>query len=663
MRNRIILVGFFMAAFVVGNAQKLEGISVRQSLAYNNENAQSSVQKEAETEQLPYSQWMANSFMSLHQDSIAVKEGKPARWDYEQGLMLKALEKVWRSTADDKYFNYIVNDLNRYVDKDGEIRTYPLEDFNLDNIATGRALLTMYNQSQPNREKFKAAAENLWSQLEDQPLTSEGGYWHKKRYPNQMWLDGLFMAEPFSAEFAKMFNHPEHFEHIYRQFELIEKNAVDSKTGLIYHGYDESREQDWADKKTGLSPHFWGRAIGWYAMALVEVLDYFPMNHPRRPELISYLQRLAPALVKYQDEKSGVWYQMTALAGKEGNYLESSSSCMFTYTLLKGARMGYLDQGYQEAGIKGFKGILKEFLIYEKDGSLSLDKAVSVGGLGGDPYRDGTYEYYLSEPIKINDLKGLGPFIFAATEFELLDELNVGKNKKVGLDTYFNREFRTGYNGVQEQFHYTWDDQQHSGFYWFGNIFKNYGASLENIDKPSYKNMKGVDVYIIVDPDNEEETASPNFITPTDIKQIKKWVKKGGHLLLMTNDEGHCELKGADMLIREFGMSFTFENMNMVEGKNFDQGSVMVEKGNPIFPNTKEVYIKELVTINPAEDSKTILSKDGKAIMVSSAYKKGHITVIGDPWLYNEYVDGRRISKKFQNFQAAKDLSKWLLEN
>jgi unsaturated rhamnogalacturonyl hydrolase len=398
-------------------------------------------------------------------------------------------------------------------------------------------------------------------------------------------------------------------------------------------------------------------------MALVEVLDYFSEDNPHRAELISYLQKLAPVLVKYQDQESGVWFQMTALAGKEGNYLESSSSCMFTYTLLKGVRMGYLNESFRANGIKAYEGILKNFLIFEKEGTLSLDKTVSVGGLGGNPYRDGTYEYYLSEPIKLNDLKGLGPFIFASTEMELLDNINVGKGKKITLDTFFNKEFRKAYNGELEQYHYTWDDQQHSGFYWLGDIFKKYGAKIQNEDKPTFKSLSESDIYIIVDPDNEKETEKPNFIMSTDIKHIKKWVKKGGHLLLMTNDEGHCELKGADALIREFGMSFTFENMNMVEGKKFEQGSVLIAPGNKVFPNTKEVYIKELVTINPAQNSQIILQKDRKAIMINTPYKKGHVTVIGDPWLYNEYVDGRKIPMHFENFQAAKDLVKWLLEH
>lgn len=610
-----------------------------------------------------WSEKMALSFMKIHADSIAVKAGKPARWDYEQGLMLKAIEKVWRSTADPKYFNYIKNDIDRYVGEDGSIRTYPLKDYNLDNISTGRALMLLYQQSLPNKEKYRKAADHLWEQLEGQPLTEEGGYWHKKRYPYQMWLDGLFMAEPFSAEYSKTFNHPEHFDHIAKQFALIEKYAVDPATGLIYHGYDESREQDWADKKTGLSPHFWGRAIGWYAMALVDVLDYFPENHPERITLINNLKRLAPVLTKYQDTESGVWYQMTALAGKEGNYLESSSSCMFAYTLLKGARMGYIDHSFKNAGVKAFNGIIKEFISHNPDGTINVEKAVSVGGLGGNPYRDGTYEYYLSEPIRLNDLKGVGPFIFAAIEMELLKDSSLGKGKKVGLDYHFNKEFREGYNGEQEQFHYIWEDQLHSGFAWFGKAFTNMGAEITAVRSQASKEvLKELDVYIIVDPDDKKETKSPNHIAPSDIKNIKKWVKKGGTLLVMTNDAEHCNLVQVNDLTNAFGISFSNKNINMVKGLQFDMGGVKIAPGNEIFKNSSEVYIKELVTLNIDNNAKTILSKGGDVIMASTTYKKGRVVVIGDPWLYNEYVDGRKLPAKYQNFQASKDLAKWLLK-
>ncbi|RDB02905.1 glycoside hydrolase family 88 protein [Runella aurantiaca] len=610
----------------------------------------------------PYSVRMAESVMSWHKDSITVKEGKPAGWDYEQGLIYKAIEKVWNRTGDGKYFEYVVRDINRYVQKDGSIRTYKYDDFNLDNIPTGRALLTIYQQTQPDKEKYRKAADLLWKQIENQPQTKEGGYWHKKRYPNQMWLDGLFMAEPFSAEYSLIFNHPAHFNDIAKQFALIEKYAVDPKTGLVYHAYDESKSEKWADPKTGLSPHFWSRAIGWYAMALVDVLDYFPQTHPERANLVKYLQRLAPALVKYQDAKSGVWYQMTTQGTRKGNYFEASASCMFVYALAKGVRMGYLPQTYLPAAQKGYAGILKEFVEEGANGTINLNKTVSVGGLGGTPYRDGSYEYYLSEPIRKNDLKGVGPFIFASVEMEIAAENSLGKGKTVATDYYFNREFRKDWNGQEEQFHYTWEDPMHSGFKVWGNIFRDLGAKTTAIQSaPTAKNLKNVDVYIIVDPDTKKETAHPNFIQDTDIQQISNWVKAGGTLVLMANDTANCEHKNFNRLANEFGIQFLPKNVNMVQGTQWEQGRIDIPAGNLIFKNTKAVYIKELAPLNLKAPAQGILSHKGDVIIGVAKVGKGTVFAVGDPWLYNEYTDGRRIPVVYENFSAAKDLATWLL--
>lgn len=613
--------------------------------------------------QKPYSVQMAESFMTWHKDSIAVKPNRPAAWDYEQGLMLKALEKVWYRTGDSKYFEYIRKDIDRYVQKDGSIRTYPYNEFNLDNVPTGRALLMLAQQTQPDKEKYIKAANLLWKQIENQPKTKEGGYWHKQRYPNQMWLDGLFMCEPFAAEYSKLFNKPEHFDDIAKQFALIEKYAVDEQTGLVYHGYDESKEQKWADKKTGLSPHFWSRAIGWYAMALVDVLDYFPEHNPEKANLIKYLQRLAPALVKYQDAKTGLWYQMTSQGNRKGNYFEASGSCMFVYALAKGVRQGYLDAKYLTAAKKGYAGILKELVEKEKDGSISLNKTVSVGGLGGNPYRDGSYEYYLSEPIRKNDLKGVGPFIFASVEMEIANENVLGKGKVVAVDGYFNNEFRKDLNGNQENFHYTWEDRMHSGFWVWGSIINELGARTTTIKAaPTAENLKDVNVYIIVDPDTKKETAKPNFVQADDIKNISNWVKNGGVLVMMANDTSNCEHKNFNLLAKEFGIQFLPKNINMVQGTQWEQGRLDIPANNPVFKNTQAVYIKELAPLALSGTAKAILSDKGEVIIAVAKVGKGTVFAVGDPWLYNEYTDGRRIPIVYQNFSAAKDLATWLLQ-
>jgi unsaturated rhamnogalacturonyl hydrolase len=368
----------------------------------------------------PYSQRMADTFMKWYPDSLGLEQNKAARWGYEQGLMLKAVERVWQRTGERKYLDYIVRTIDYSIGADGTIQRYKPEDYNLDNINTGRSLLTLVQQPNlPQREQYRLAAQRLHQQLDAQPRTADGGYWHKKKYTQQMWLDGLYMAEPFSAEYSLVFKQPAGLDNVARQFALVEQHMVDPKTGLLYHGYDASHSEKWADKATGLSPNFWARGLGWYAMALVDVLDYFPKNHPQRASLVKYLQRLAPVLARYQDPATGGWWQVLDQGSRAGNYVETSASCMFVYALQKGVRLGYLDKTYAKVAQKGYQGILQKFVATEPDGTLALNGTVSVGGLGGSPYRDGSYEYYLSEPLKQNDFKGVGPFIMASVEMEM----------------------------------------------------------------------------------------------------------------------------------------------------------------------------------------------------------------------------------------------------
>ena len=616
----------------------------------------------AQTTKQPYSQRMADSFVARYPDSIVIGNNKTARWDYEQGLVLKGIERVWQRTGDGRYFTYIQKDIDQFVNADGAIRTYKPDEYNIDNITAGRVLLMLSQQTLPGREKYQKAAALLRKQLADQPRTKEGGFWHKKRYPYQMWLDGLYMAEPFYAEYGQIFNEPQDFDDIARQFDLIEAHLIDPKTGLLYHGYDESRQQKWANPKTGQSPNFWGRAIGWYAMALVDVLDYFPADHPQRAKLVGYLQRLAPVLATYQDKKTGCWFQMMDQGNRKGNYPEASASCMFVYVLAKGVRLGYLNASFGAVAKRGYEGILKTFISEEADGKLTLNGTVSVGGLGGEPYRDGSYEYYLSEPIRPNDLKGVGPFMMASVEMEIASELETGVGKTVGLDYYFNHEFRKGTMG-QEPFHYTWEDRMHSGFWLWGNTFRELGAATRAVPSaPTAASLRGVDVYIIVDPDTPKETPHPNYMQEPDIKAIGDWVRAGGVLVLMANDSANCELPHFNQLAKTFGIQFRNANVNMVQGTNWEQGRLDIPATQPIFNQTRTVYIKELSPLALTAPATSILDKGDQHIMAVAKVGKGTVFAVGDPWLYNEYTDGRRIPATYQNFLAGKELAMWLLK-
>ncbi|RSK43770.1 glycoside hydrolase family 88 protein [Hymenobacter rigui] len=610
----------------------------------------------------PMSQRMADAFISWHPDSILIGSRKTARWDYEQGLMLKALERVWQRTGDARYFIYIQKDLDQFVRPDGSIRTYKLDDYNLDNLTTGHALLTLSQLSVPQAEKYQKAARLLRQQLETQPRTKAGGFWHKKVYPNQMWLDGLYMAEPFYAEYSQAFNQPAGFDDIAKQFALIEKNLTDPKTGLKYHGYDESREQQWANKTTGQSANFWDRGLGWYAMALVDVLDYFPQNHPQRQQLIQNVQRLAPVLVKYQDATAGTWALVMDQAARKGNYQEASGSSMFVYFLQKGVRMGYLDKKYAAAARKGYDGLLKQF-VAEENGALAFNGTVSVGGLGGKPYRDGSFEYYLTEPLRKNDLKGVGPFILASVEMETAASA-VCTGKTVAVDNYFNHELRkNALSGQPETWHYTWDDRTHGGFYFWGQQFRDLGAQTATIrTAPTAAALKGVDVFIIVDPDTRKETPQPNFVQPADVQVLTKWVKDGGTLVLMANDTSNCEIPRFNTLTRAFGIEFLPLNLNMVKGSEFEQGRVNLPAGGPVFKIAKSAYIKELAPLDVKAPATPLVQMSGHTIIATAKVGKGTVLAVGDPWLYNEYVDGRKIPASFENYNAARDLATWLLQ-
>lgn len=375
-------------------------------------------QQAAASSHVPWSIRMADSEMQRRGDSFLYNENVKTSWVYETAVFMKGLEQVWRQTGEEKYFAYIKKFVDSYVEPEGSIKTYELEEYNIDHVNPGKLLLTLYNATQD--ETYKKAAFLTMKQLESHPRTKEGGFWHKKIYPWQMWLDGIYMGSPFYAEFAQMFDRPEAFDDIANQIIFVANHTHDPKTGLYYHGWDESKQQKWADPATGCSPNFWGRAIGWYAMGIVDVLDFFPNDHPKREQIIGILRNIASGVQKYQDEKTGLWYQVMDQGGREGNFLEASASSMFVYALAKAARNGYLDQHYFAVAEKGYRGILENFIKMEPDGRVTLTQICQVAGLGGKPYRDGSYEYYISTPIVDNDLKGVGPFIMASVEMERL---------------------------------------------------------------------------------------------------------------------------------------------------------------------------------------------------------------------------------------------------
>ncbi|PZX13701.1 unsaturated rhamnogalacturonyl hydrolase [Breznakibacter xylanolyticus] len=364
----------------------------------------------------PMSVRMAESEMKRSPEGWMLDFSDRLKWNYCHGLVSQSFLDVYDRYGDEKFFKYVKQYADTMIYENGEIIGYKPHEFNIDRINTGKILFRLYNKTKD--EKYKKALDLQRSQLKEHPRTQEGGFWHKKVYPCQMWLDGLYMGAPFYAQYGKEFNEPEVFPDVVNQFMLIRKHLYDPATGLFRHAWDECRQQAWADSITGQSAHVWGRAMGWYAMALVDALDFIPAETPRRDSMVIIFRELVQAVEKVQDPATGLWYQVLDQGTREGNYLESSCSAMFTYAILKGVRMGYLDASHRQIALKSYDGIIKNFIRENADGTISITRGCAVAGLGGKPYRSGTFEYYISEPVRDDDPKAVGPFIMASLEME-----------------------------------------------------------------------------------------------------------------------------------------------------------------------------------------------------------------------------------------------------
>ncbi len=604
-----------------------------------------------------YSEQLAATAMQLWPDTANAK----MHWSYDQGVIFSGIKGLWYKTSDPKYFRYMQRWMDNMIDDNGGIKGYKQEDYNIDNVLLGRTLLLLYKVTE--KPKYYKAALTLRKQLQNQPRTNAGGFWHKKRYPYQMWLDGLYMGEPFYTEWATTFHEDTALNDIARQFILMEQFSRDSKTGLMYHGYDESRQQQWADKTTGLSPNFWARAMGWYGAALVDVLEEFPATHPKYDSLVQILNRYAVAVRKVQDAKTGLWWDVLNFPNREKNYFEASASSQFVYALAKGVRLGLLPNSFLQTATKGYEGITRNFIATE-NGLTVLNGTVSVSGLGGDPgkYRDGSYAYYMSEKVITNDPKGVGAFIQSANEIELLPTLGTGKGKTVLLDNYFNNEHKNDITGTPVPFHYVWEEWDNNGFSLLRYLFNSYGVQTTTLKTaPTAAVLRKANVYIIVDPDSRKESPNPNYIEQQHIEVLYNWVKNGGTLLLMANDSSNVEFEHFNRLTGRFGVHLSDTSRNMVKGSDYAAGAIHIQPGNPIFKNVSKLYLKEICLLQLSGAAKPAVTEGKDVIMAVTRVGKGKVLVVSDPWLYNEYTDGRKIPMEYQNAAAARDLIKWLI--
>lgn len=348
----------------------------------------------------------------------SIRQGKKPHWNYIDGCMITALICAGEITGEKKYTDFAEKFIDYYVNEDGSILGYSMEKYNLDDVNEGRVLFDLYKMT--GKEKYKKAIFLLREQLKNQPRTNTGNFWHKQIYPNQIWLDGLYMAQVFYVRFQKEFGGKDYSDTV-SQFKNVRELMRDSEKGLYYHGTDCSKTAFWADKGTGRSKNFWLRAMGWFCVALADIIEYIDDENAKK-ELISIFAEVIEGISKYADSETGMYYQVIDQGSREGNYLETSGSSMIAYAMMKGARLGVIDKKYAEMGKKTFDGICQKYLTVSNGGDLNLGGICLVAGLGPEDNRrrDGSYEYYISEPVVENDAKGVAPFVMCYMEIKRL---------------------------------------------------------------------------------------------------------------------------------------------------------------------------------------------------------------------------------------------------
>lgn len=510
----------------------------------------------------------ATAMATLWKVPVGADTAKPTKWTYDQSFGLLGIERLWIQTANPAYFSYLQNSMNYFISENGDIKFHKVQDYDIDNILLGRILLSLYNVT--GQVKYYKAASLLRDQLKAQLRKNEGI---------------LYMGEPFYAAYAKQFHEPEAFDDIANRFIGMEQHARDAKTGL-------------------------------YEMALVDVLENFPVAHPKRDTLVSIFKRRVDAIKKVQ----------------------VSASAMFVYANAKAVRLGFLPASYLAVSKKGYDGILKQFIDTSKEGYANLK-----GTLSGDP-------------------NGVGVFILAATEMEWHLLPKPGKNKVFLLDDYYNAEKKKDIKGVEYAYHYKWPEMYNNGFSFLGNIITSNGLQTKTLSQaPTAGNLKNASIYMIVDADNIADNPTPNYMNDRDAQEIYNWVKAGGVLVLFHNDKPNADFTAINKLSDLFGIHFNEDTHNKVVGTNYVGGKIDVPAGHQIFKNVQTIYQKEVCSITAKSPAKSLLTKGDLVVFATAKIGKGTVFATGDPWLYNEYTDGRMLPAIYQNAEAAKGLVKWLI--
>ena len=532
----------------------------------------------------------ATAMATLWKVPFGADTAKPTKWTYGQSIGLLGISRLWIQTANPAYFSYLQNSINYFISENGDIKFHKVQDYDIDNILFGRILLTLYNVT--SQVKYYKAASLLRDQLKSQLHKNEGI---------------LYMREPFYAAYAKQFHEPEAFDDIANRFIWMEQHARDAKTGL-------------------------------YEMALVDVLENFPVTHPKHDTLVSILKRRANAIKKLQDPSTGLWHDILNSPKEKEPRIVVSASAMFVYANAKAVRLGFLPASYLAVSKKGYDGILKQFIDTNKEGYANLK-----GALSEDP-------------------NGVGVFIQAANEMEWHLVPKLGKNKVFLLDDYYNAEKKKDIKGVEYAYHYKWPEMYNNGFSFLGNIITTNGLQTKTLSQaPTAGNLKNASIYMIVDADNIADNPTPNYMNDRDAQEIYNWVKAGGVLVLFHNDKPNADFTAINKLSDLFGIHFNEDTYNKVIGINYLGGKIDVPAGHQILKNVQTIYQKEVCSINVKAPAKSVLTKGDLVVFATAKIGKGTVFATGDPWLYNEYTDGRMLPAMYQNAEAAKDVVKWLI--
>ena len=613
------------------------------------------------TQQQPLSVRAANAAMDRWPSGIFSAAGSRPAWTHDEGVLLAGTEASWRNSVERRDYLYIEHAVDPLIGPDGSVAALKTGEHRLVEMQLGRQLMLLYGVTL--KKRYFDAATALYNDLQHQPRNASGGFWVAQNEPNVMTLDSLSEAEPFYAEYARRFHHAEAFADITKQFVLMQDHARDPSTGLLRQGWDESKKANWANKQTGTSSADWARGMGWYITALVDTIPSYPEDDPGRKQLIAILNDDAAAVVRYQDAKTGLWWEVMDKASAKGNYPEASATCLFVYALAKGVRLGYLPERYDAAAERGYQGVLNHFVAANGNNEFSLRGTVGATDLGGEPLHDGSYAFYTGQKTVTDSPMGVGAFILASTEIESIKNAKIGRGDTVMVDGWFNSQKRMDATGREIYFHYKWNEQSNPGYSVWGHAFRNFGARTTVLyEEPTAENLKAAQVYIVASPDNLSVNPQPHFANETDAKEIAKWVKAGGVLAIMENDPSLADQEHFNLVAEKFGIHFNSVVRMHVVGRNFAMGRLYLDGKRPIFHHPHTVYVKDVCTISVKPPAVPVYTHDGDVFMAVAKYGKGTVYAMVDPWFYNEYTNGLKLPAEYENYAAGAELARWLLE-